>query len=273
VITFHKILSGCEAGNREAWQTFLSEYTPIALQLLAVYLPGTPEQRLDGWSGAVRALSDGNFQGLRAFSHQSEREFLVDLRAHLLERLSTEVRPTADANHSPCPSPEALAAILKGLPLLHQEIIFLALAGYSQAMIEKMMRISPSVAQGGFERLRADYAHVLDRAGDRCLWPAAWLEITRAARAAKTQDCAPLRPLIRILDGQASWYDKTPIEEHRSSCLHCLELWTSLLEVVSWERAAQPWPAEKAAPLLAALPLAAGEPARKSFLARMFQKQ
>jgi len=273
VITFHKILSGCEAGNRQAWQTFLSEYTPVALQLLGVYLPGTPEQRLDFWSGAVRALSDGDFQGLRAFSHQSEREFLVDLRAHLLERVSTQLGPPADANNSPCPSQEALAAVLKGLPLLHQEIVFLTLAGYSQGTIEKMMRISPSMAQDGFERLRADYAPVLDRAEDCCLWPAAWLEITRAARAAKTQDCAPIRALIRILDGQASWYDKTPIEEHRASCLHCLELWTSLLEVVCWERAAQPWPAEKAAPLLTALPLGAGEPARKSFMARIFHKQ
>ena len=29
------------------------------------------------------------------------------------------------------------------------------------------------------------------------------------------------------------------------NCLHCLELWTSLLEVVAWDRARQPWPAEQ----------------------------
>jgi hypothetical protein len=61
--------------------------------------------------------------------------------------------------------------------------------------------------------------------------------------------------LIRILDGQASWYDKSPAEAHRTKCLHCLELWTSLLEVVAWDRMRQPWPAEKIEPLLAAIPL------------------
>ena len=272
MITFHKILAGCDAGNRGAWQALLSEYTPIALQLLGVYVSWGPGKCLDFWIDALRTLSAPNSQGLQEFSHQSEREFLADLRAHLLDRVSARIDASLDAKMSPRLTPDTLAAILKDLPLLHQEIVFLTLAGYSQATLEKMMRISPTLAQSGFERLRANYAPVLERSEDRCLWPAAWLEITRAVRAAPTQDCAPLRLLIRILDGQASWYDKTPVEEHRSSCLHCLELWTSLLEVVLWERAAKPWPAGKVEPLLAALPLAADGPAKKSFLARVFSK-
>ena len=78
--------------------------------------------------------------------------------------------------------------------------------------------------------------------------PPAWLGICKSARANGQKDCTPLRQLIRILDGQASWYDKSPAEEHRSKCLHCLELWTSLLEVVAWDRARQPWPADKVEP-------------------------
>ena len=69
--------------------------------------------------------------------------------------------------------------------------------------------------------------------------------------------------------GQASWYDRTPVEEHRSACLHCLELWTSLLEVVSWERATAPWSVEKIEPLLAAVPIKAQEKSKTSLLARM----
>jgi hypothetical protein len=99
------------------------------------------------------------------------------------------------------------------------------------------------------------------------------MEITRAARAAKKQECTPPRPLIRILDGQASWYDKTPVEEHRISCLHCLELWTSLLEVVFWKREAKPWAAEKVQPLLAILPIEAAQPAARPWMARLFGRR
>lgn len=208
MITFHKILAGCEAGDQDAWRSFLAEYTPIVYQLAGVSFVWGPEKRQEFWREALKTLSAGNGERLRAFSHHSEREFLVDLRATLLELAIHQVDPSQDAKHPPGPTLDTLGAILKGLPLVHQEMVFLALAGYSQATLEKMLGITPSVAQSGFERLGADYAPLLERSEDRCLWPAAWLEITRAARAAKSQDCTPLRPLIRILDGQASWNDR-----------------------------------------------------------------
>jgi hypothetical protein len=273
LITFHKLLAGCEAGDREAWGAFLAQYTPVVFQLLGVSVARTPEKRLELWRGLLSTLSTGNFERLRAFSHHSEREFLVDLREALLAQAVPHADRSQDAKSPPSPTVDTLEAILKGLPLIHQEIVFLTLAGYSQATLEKMLRITPSVAQSGLGRLQADYALVLERSEDRCLWPAAWLEITHGARGAKQQDCTPLRLLIRILDGQASWYDKNPVEEHRSACLHCLELWASLVEVVFWEREAKPWPAEKVESLLAALPLEAPRPSKRSFMARMFQRQ
>jgi len=269
LMTFHKTLPGCEQGDRDAWRLFLARYTPIVFQLFGVYLPGTPEQRWEFWREAVRALCAGNYERLRAFSHQSEREFLVDVRAFLLDRVSAAIDSSLDAQAPPGPTVETLGALLKGLPLLHQEIVFLTLAGYSQATLEKVLRISPAVAQQGFERLRADYAPVLERSEDRCLWPAGWTAITRTARAGKRDDCAPLRLLVRILDGQATWYEKSPVEEHRATCLHCLEFWTSLLEVSSWERVMKPWPPEQIEPLLADLPLRAPEKSRGSLFARI----
>jgi hypothetical protein len=156
------------------------------------------------------------------------------------------------------------------LPLLHEEIAFLALAGYSQKTLERILRITPAVAEEGLGRLRTNYSAVIERTDDQCLWPAAWISICRGARADEQKDCAPLRQLIRILDGQASWYDKSPAEIHRAKCLHCLELWTSLLEVVGWDKACQPWSAEQIAPLLAAVPLQ--QEKRKSLFARMLGK-
>ena len=269
LMTFHKILPGCEEGNRAAWRAFLADYTPMVFQLFGVYSPWTPERCLDAWREALRVLSADQCTPLRSFSHQSEREFLVDLRAFLLDWIATKLEPSQDAEDPPAPTVETLAALLKGLPLLHQEIAFLTLAGYSQRTLEEVLRITPSAAGEGLDRLRTSYAPVLNRSEGRCSWPSAWIGISRAARASRQKDCAPLRLLIRVLDGQASWYDKTPVEEHRSACLHCLELWTSLLEVVSWERATAPWPAEKIEPLLAAVPIRAREKPKTSLLARM----
>ena len=240
----------------------------MALRFFSVYSPWPPGTRLDCWRDALAALSANECAILKGFSHQSEREFLVGLRGFLQDRAAMKLDSSQDAVAPPAPTVEALGVLLSGLPLMHQEIAFLTLAGYSHGALETILRTTPAVAGEGLGRLRSSYAQVLERSEDRCLWPAAWIGICQAARASGQKDCTPLRQLIRILDGQASWYDKNPAEEHRSKCLHCLEHWTSLLEVVAWDRARQPWPVEKTEPLLAAVSIKQ-EVRKPSFFARM----
>ncbi len=268
---FHNILPACEEGNAEAWRAFLKDYASTGLRIFGVYTPWGAEACLNGWRDALRELTAQNFAALRGFSHQSEREFLVDLRAFLQDWATPRLDSTLDAANPPVPTAATLTALLDGLPLLHQEIAFLALAGHSQASIENLLRITPAVAKEGLERLSASYAAVMERTGDRCLWPSAWIGICRGARGDTQKDCTPLRQLVRMLDGQASWYDKSPAEAHRSKCLHCLELWTSLLEVTAWDRLRQPLPAEKIEALLAVIPVKQ-EKRKTSLLGRMLGK-
>jgi hypothetical protein len=271
MLTFHKILPGCEEGDPEAWKSFLTDYTPAAMQFFRISSPVKPEAYLDSWRDALRALSANDCATLKTFSHQSEREFLVGLRAFLQDWTAAKIESSQDVGDPPAPTVETLDALLSGLPLLHQEIAFLALAGYSQATLESILRITPAVAAEGLGRLRSSYSQTLERTEDHCLWPSAWFAICQTARAKAQQDCPHLRQLIRILDGQASWYDKTPAEEHRRKCLHCLEQWTSLLEVVAWDRARQPWPADKIEPL-SAIVLAKPEKPKPSLFARLLGK-
>jgi hypothetical protein len=271
LMTFHKILPGCEEGNFAAWRAFLADYTPMALQFLGVYSPWAPDARLDCWRQVLQALSANECAALRGFSHQSEREFLVELRAFLQDRIATKLESSQDAMDPPAPTLRSLGDMLSGLPVVHQEVTFLTLAGYSQATLEKILRITPAVAKEGLGRLRASYARILERSEDRCLWPVAWLGICKGARGDGQKDCTPLRQLIRILDGQTSWYDKSPAEEHRTKCLHCLELWTSLREVVAWDREREPWPAAKIEDLWAAVPIKLEKP-KASFFARILGK-
>jgi len=267
-LTFHKVLPGCEEGNPEAWKHFLADYTPFALHFLGLYSTWPAGGLLDCWRGALGALGADECAAMKGLSHQSEREFLVGMRAFLQDWAATKLVAADDAAYPAAPARETLDTLLKGLPLLHQEIVFLSLAGYSQASLEKLLRTTPTVAMEGLARLRTGYASLLERSVDRCLWPAAWLGICQAARATEQKDCTPVRQLIRILDGQASWYDKSPAEDHRSKCLHCLERWTSLLEVVAWDRARKPGTEEDVELLLKALPLKP-ETRKSSFFARM----
>jgi hypothetical protein len=160
--------------------------------------------------------------------------------------------------------------LLKGLPLVHQELLFLKLAGFSDATLERILVITPAVAQKGLERLRAEYGAVLERSEDRCPWPAAWAELTRQARAAKQESCLPLRQFVRIHEGGFSWYDKEPAEQHVTGCLYCLERWVGLREVKYWRREAAPKPKAEIDGLLSVLPVRTARGPRKSFLARMF---
>ncbi len=271
LITFHKILPGCEEGSREAWLAFLSNYTPIVSRLLDIYLPSCrDEQRKEFWRTALRDLSANKFERLRTFDHRSEREFLVEMRAFFLEHGAANVNPSRDTTCAPRPAPEKLNALLKGLPLLHQEILFLKLAGYADATLEKLLRITPAVALKGLERLQADYSIILRQEQDVSLWPAAWSEVLRYARASKQGGCPPLRQFVRILDGQVSWYDKDPVEQHMTSCLHCLERWTALRELVHWRREAKPLSLAELEALLSCLPIQTEAKAGKSFLGRIF---
>jgi hypothetical protein len=269
LITFHKTLAGCEAGNPEAWRAFLGDYTPVVYQLFDVYLPALRDGRAQLWEEMLLTLAANNFERLRSFDRQAEREFLADLRSFLLERGGTKLEPAEDISRTPRPAPDTVNALLKGLPLVHQEVLLLKLAGYSDGTLEKMLRITPAIAQRGLERLQADYSAALKKDRDACLWPAAWLKLLAHARSARSADCPPLRQFVRILDGQTSWYEKEPIEKHVGLCLHCLERWTALRELIYWRHGVERLPEAEVKALVSGLSLR-GEPKKeKPFLKRV----
>ena len=50
---------------------------------------------------------------------------------------------------------EKISQLLADLPLLHKEMLFFKLAGYTDATIERILRMSPRVAEKAFQRLAA----------------------------------------------------------------------------------------------------------------------
>lgn len=271
MLTFHKILAGCEAGDAAAWRAFVTDYTPLVDSLTRIYLPGArhPEHL---WKDALRGLAADNFSPLRSFEHQSEREFLLDLRAFYLGKGQASLDPALDSKDRPAPTASGVAEMLKGAPLVHQEVLFLKLAGYSNATLEKIFRLTPAVAQANLARLGESYSSAAQTDQGAC--PSAWLAVLSELWAARTEECPTARLFIRIQEGQIGWQEKDPAEKHVSECLSCLDRWTALRELAHWRWAAAPLAAAQVEDLLTALPLsnAATPPKRKSILSRLFAK-
>jgi hypothetical protein len=215
-------------------------------------------------------LTRNSFERLRGTSRQSEREFLGDLRAMLLEAATDYVSAkNSETLAAGAFEPDKIAKLLDGLPLLHKEMLFFRLAGYTENTVERIMRLSPSVAEKAFERLAGEYQAARLTERNLCPWPAAWLAFLKQARGLKTETCTPTHEMMRIHDGQVSWYEKEPVEKHVSGCLHCLEAWTGLREVGYWRRAADPISAATINELLEVIPIEKIPAKKKSLLQRL----
>lgn len=256
LFTFHKIREQSEQGHVEAWRALLDFYAPVFVRLLEIHGAVRPREASPIMKKMLAELTANGFERLRAAPRQSEREFLGDLRALLLgAALDSAASKDSEIPASGAFEPEKIAKLLDELPLLHREMIFFKLAGYTEKTLEHLMRVSPRVAEKAFERLAEEYQAARQAEEDRCPWPASWLAFLKQTRGLKTEKCIPTHQLVRIHDGQVSWYDKEPVEKHVSACLHCLEAWSGLREVAYWRHTADRLSASEIKELLEVVPI------------------
>jgi len=270
LFTFHKIREQSEQGTAEAWRALLEFYAPAFFRLLEIEGAMSAQEALPVVKKMLGDLTGNGLERLHATSRQSEREFLGDLRAMLLEAAAEYVSAkNPETLAAGAFEPDKIANLLDGLPLLHKEMLFFRLAGYTENTVERVMRLSPRVAEKAFERLAGEYQAARLTERDQCPWPAAWLAFLKQARGLKTENCTPTHEMVRIHDGQVSWYEKEPVEKHVSGCLHCLEAWTGLREVGYWRRAADPISASQIDQLFEVIPVEKTLTKKKSFLQRL----
>jgi hypothetical protein len=254
--TFHKVREQSEQGKADAWRALLDFYGPVFFRLLEVHAAIPSQEALPLVKKMLAELTVNNFERLRATPHQSEREFLGDLRGLLLEMaLDSGALKNSQPDAEGAFTPENIGKLLQDLPLLHKEMLFFRLAGYTENTIEGLMRVSPRMAEKAFERLAGEYAPASQTERDRCPWPAAWLGLLKQARGSKTEKCTPGQEIVRIHDGQVSWYEKEPVEKHVSTCLCCLDAWTGIREAGYWRMAAEPLSASQISELLEVVPV------------------
>jgi len=263
-LTFQTFLPGCEKGERDSWEAFLANYTPIVFRLLEVYAPQLAAGAKESlWQDILKALAADDFKHLREFDHQAEREFLIDLKGFALDVASQRLGGAAGDVR---PSIESVSSRLKGLPIAHQEIVLLNWGGYTPQAVEKVLSIPGTLVSKALETPAGSEP---SPSGIGSPQAGAWLEFLREVRAARTPDCPPHRLWVRILDGQISWYDKTPAENHMAGCLHCLETWASLREADYLRRTTPALPDREVTAYWAGLPMG-HTAARGSWVGKLF---
>jgi hypothetical protein len=270
LFTFHKIREQSEHGKPGAWRALLEFYAPVFFRLLEINGAISAREASPVVKKMLGDLTGNGFERLRSTSRQSEREFLGDLRAMLLEAAADDGSfKNSESLAGGAFEPDRITKLLDGLPLLHKEMLFFRLAGYTENTVERVMRLSPRVAEKAFERLAGEYQAALQAERDQGPWPAAWLAFLKKTRSLKDEKCTPTHEMMRIHDGQVSWYDKEPVEKHVSGCLHCLQAWTGLREVGYWRRAADPLSAAAIDELLEVIPIERIPAKKKSLLQRL----
>ena len=270
MLTFHKMIRGCREGDAEAWGSLVAYTTPVLTRIAKAYTSDSGRVAVS-WQGVLHGLAGHDFTALKEVEAQSDREFFSFLRASILEQLAAGAKGFSFPDGlDPAAALEDLSGLMREFPLVHQNMVFLHLTGYSDPDIELILRISPAVAQKSVERLNTTFLPDLRHSMETTHWQAVWLRMNRLMRANKTSDCVPIRQLIRILDGQFGWYEKEPIEGHLGGCMHCLEAYVGLHEINHWMQKGTPLTVGQVEALLRGLPVRAKSQGRFSFLKRAF---
>jgi hypothetical protein len=220
----------------------------------------------------LQALTADCCARLRDLDHQAEREFLIDLKRFVLDRATHPLGAFGEESDASLPTIDTLQKLVQSLPLVHQEIVLLKLAGYPAATLEKILFVPASLIQAAIAPVANALALSADRGTESRPVPNAWLDVLREVRAARKPDCPSHRLFVRILDGQISWYEKTPVEEHMAKCLPCLDYWTSLREIDYLRRDTSPLPPREVDALISSLPSGLLAAESRSWLARWFRR-
>jgi len=224
----------CARGERLGWQEFVRDYAPIARTLLGHFFP-TLAPELDTHVAAVfpRARANDN-----AWFHQlkfhNEREFLMAFR----ELVFTYGREVARV---PAPelSLEQVRSIMKDLAVVEREVLWMFIKGYDAARIGPMMMNTEATAQATREIADQRLAQVLPGATADAFNISARVLMAEAAKTGG-ESCLPLKTFNNLVNGQVSWRERELAEQHIRDCFHCIDRYTSFLEMIRLRQDAQP---------------------------------
>jgi hypothetical protein len=236
IYTCYEMIRDCREDRAQGWRYFAASYVPLVQKLLARYQPSAPEGRLESVLASVRSPQSGLFHSL---DPAPERWFIAQLRQEVLATLpAAEPAIALDL--------ETVAGAWQPLTLVEKQAAWLETMRYTPAEAAVLLRMAPSTA----EKIRGKAADLLRGAVDswnKSLLADNGLLLGRAAAAASGADCLPPKPFLDMMDGRTTWRGREELEQHVTSCWHCIDHFCRLAEVVELLRANRPLPEEEAA--------------------------
>ncbi len=237
IYTCYEMIRDCRAGRVEGWRYFLSGYVPVIRRVLEHYAPGKPGL-LEPTLAAVRRGDAALFQSL---DPAPERRFVAELRQLVLAEIGA-------------PPPEfelgleQVGTAFEPLTLVEKQAAWTETMGYSAAGTGAMLRMAPATV----EKIRARAAELLRQTVDswsRGMLARNGLLLGRAAAASGTGECLSAKAFLDVLDGRATWRGREELERHATRCLHCVDHFCRLAEVLELLRGIQPLSEAETEPL------------------------
>ncbi len=264
VRTIFSMAEDCARGEGLGWQEFVRDYAPIARALLNHFFPMLAPE-LDTHVAAVfqRARANDN-----AWFHQlkfsNEREFLMAFR-DLVFSYGREVArvPTPEL------SLEQVGSIMKDLPVWEREVLWMFIKGYDAARIGPMMMNTEATAQAARDIAEQRLAQALPGATADAFNISARVLMAEAEKTGG-ESCLPLKTFNNLVNGQVSWRERELAEQHIRDCFHCLDRYTSFLEMIRLRKDAQPLGEPEVNSILAQLNLPAEK--GKGLLSKLFAR-
>ena len=262
VRTIFAMAEDCARDERQGWYEFVRDYGAITRTLLTHFFP-TLAPEADQHVTAVFARARAN--GAAWFStikFSNEREFLMAFRNLVFACGREQERVPA-----PRISLQQLAEIVKDLPVVEREMLWLFIKGYDAPQIGRIISNLESTAlavkQVAEERLQA----VIPGSTPDAFVLSARVLMEEAEKT-KSDKCLPLKTFNDMINGQLSWRERDLTEEHIKGCFYCIDRYTSFCEGIWLRKDAQPLAEPEIEKILEAM----GVPEKKGkgLLAKLF---
>src|SRR5579872_3772060 len=251
VYTCYEMIQDCRADRPEGWRYLVSNYVPVIRKLLAHYEPAGAPAVLEKVLCALRNPESSLFQSLQP---APERWFIAEVRQKVLAELPDR-RPDIEIGL------DTVSEAFEPLTLLEKQVAWIETMGYDDSATGAMLRMSPQtvgkIRDRAAEMLRGkvdSWRRTLPAENGRILG--------RAAAAATTKDCLPVKEFLDVLDGRSTWRDRESLEQHVRSCWHCIDHFARMAEVIELIRGIEPLTETEAAPFHKLLSV---EPRKKAF--------
>lgn len=262
--TIFVMVEECARGERLGWQQFVRDHTFIARQLFERYFPTlVPEEEnhIVGFYQRARANDDAWF---RSFSFSNEREFLMQFRELVFTYGREEARVPV-----PQLSLEQIAEIMKDMPLVEREMLWLFVKGYTAGQMAPIILNAVVTAEAVKQTADQRLGQILPGSSPDAFNVSARV-LMEAAEKTRGENCLPMKTFNNLVNGQITWRDREVSEQHIRDCFYCLDRYTSFQEMIRYRKDAVPLTEPESEKILAQLDLRAPKP--KGMLSRLFSK-